>query len=322
MARIAVVGAGAIGQFYAAQFILAGHDVRLVARRDLGLLRERGMHVFQEPTESIASSLTRRELRLRPTEFRTCADGQQANVGGVDWCLLAMKTTNLAAAPALCRPLIEAGAGLVVLMNGLGVEDLCAAWCPPERIWGMLCFICVNRDEDGTIRHLAHGQVGVGHFLDQVNAQERLGQLVDSAGISRITPPCLLEARWRKLAWNIPFNGLSVAGGGRGRTTKQILDNPDIRQRCEQIVRETIRIGNADLAQHGRTERIDEDEWTLEQIRRTDEMGDYQTSTLLDWRARLPLEIDAMFHEPLRRAHRLGVTVPALERMVAELPAT
>ena len=206
------------------------------------------------------------------------------------------------------------------MLNGLGVEDRCAAWAPPQRLFGVLCFICVNRDDDGTVRHLAHGQVGVGHYRDDPVACARLAGLWRSAGVAVSEPSCLLEARWRKLAWNIPFNGLSIAGGGRGRGTAGILADPELLDRCQRLIRETIRIGNADLAAHGRMERIDEEAWTAEQLARTRDMGDYLTSTLLDWRAGRPLESEFIFHEPLRRAHALAVPVPELERLAGELP--
>jgi 2-dehydropantoate 2-reductase len=320
MSRIVVVGAGAIGQFYAAQLILAGHDVRLVARRDREILRGRGLHLLQEPTPHVASTATRREVCIPPGQFRVCEDGRSAAAGGVDWCLLAVKAPAIAEAAGLCAPALAGGASLGVMLNGLGVEDRCAVWVPPQRIFGVLCFICVNRDDDGTIRHLAHGRVGVGHYCDDPGQRSVMAGLWRSAGVMVIEPPCLLEARWRKLAWNIPFNGLSVAGGGQGQGTAGILADPALAARCERLMRETIRVGNADLAAHGREERIDEDAWTAEQMGLTREMGDYLTSTLLDWRAGRSLESEFIFREPLRRARTLGVAVPELERLAGELP--
>lgn len=317
--RIVIVGAGAVGQFYGAQLILAGHDVRFVARRDLTALRQRGLRLLQEPTDHIASS-GRREVALPAASFRATADPEEAAAGGADWCLLATKAAALPDAERLCGPAVRAGARLAVLINGLGVEERLAAWCPPELVHGMLCFICVNRDDDGTIRHLAHGRVGVGHLQDDPAARDALAGLWRSAGVAVLAPPCLLEARWRKLAWNIPFNGLSVDGGLPGRGTREILGDPALRARCERLMREAIRAGNADLAAHGRAERIDEDAWTAEQFRLTGEMGDYLTSTLLDLRAGRPLETDCIFHEPLRRARALGVAVPELTRLAEGLP--
>lgn len=316
--RIVVIGAGAIGQFYGAQLILAGHDVRFVARRDLVALRQHGLRLHQEPTDHVAST-RQREVLLPPAAFRVTADPVEAAAGGVDWCLLATKASALPEAERLCGPAVRSGARLAALLNGLGVEDRLAAWCPPQLIHGVLCFICVNRDDDGTVRHLAHGRVGVGHLQDDARSRGDLAALWTSAGIAVLEPPCLLEARWRKLAWNIPFNGLSVDGGLPGRGTRPILDEPALRARCERLMRETIRAGNADLAAHGRSERIDEDAWTAEQFRLTGEMGDYLTSTLLDLRAGRPLETEFIFREPLARALALGVAVPEMERLVGGL---
>lgn len=320
MARVVIVGAGAIGQFYGAQLILAGHDVRFVARRDLPALRGRGLRLLQEPTEHIASTAGRREVLLPPQAFRATADPAEAAAGGADWCLLATKASALPEAERLCGPAVAAGARVAALLNGLGVEDRLAAWCPAERIHGVLCFICVNRDDDGTVRHIAHGKVGVGHLGDDPRRRGELAGLWRSAGVAVAEPPCLLEARWRKLAWNIPFNGLSVHGGLPGRGTRTILDDAGLRACCERLMRETIRAGNADLAAHGRAERIDEDAWSAEQFRLTGEMGDYLTSTLLDLRGGRPLETEFIFREPLRRALALGVAVPEMARLVAGLP--
>ena len=315
--RIVIVGAGAIGQFYGAQLILAGHDVRFVARRDLAVLRSRGLVLVQEPSEHVASTRQHRQVELPPAAFLATADPAQAAAGGVDWCLLATKASALPEAQRLCGPSVAAGARLAALLNGLGVEDPLAPWCPPQLVHGVLCFICVNRDDDGTVRHIAHGRVGVGHLLDDPARRGDLAALWTSAGVSVLEPPCLLEARWRKLAWNIPFNGLSVEGGLPGRGTRAILDDPALRARCERLMREAIRAGNADLAAHGRAERIDEDAWTTEQFRLTGEMGDYLTSTLLDLRAGRPLETEFIFREPLARGLSLGLAMSELERLVA-----
>jgi len=317
--RVVVVGAGAIGQFYGAQLVWAGHDVRFVARRDLAALRQRGLVVDQESTDHVASSRLHRQLRIPPTSFRVTDDPEEAAAGGVDWCLLATKATALSEAEQLCGPSVRSGAQIAALLNGLGVEERLAAWCPTGIVHGVLCFICVNRYEDGTVRHLAHGRVGVGHHGDDPSRRSALAALWRSAGLAVLEPACLLEARWRKLAWNIPFNGLSVAAGLPGLGTRAILSEPALRTRCERLMRETIRIGNADLADHGRAEHINEDAWTHEQMTLTVEMGDYFTSTLLDLRGGRPLETACIFSEPLRRSRSLGVAAPEFERLAAEL---
>ena len=59
----------------------------------------------------------------------------------------------------------------------------------------------------------------------------------------------------------------------------------------------------------------------LEQIKRTETMGAYKPSTLLDWGAGRPLEIEAIWGEPLRRATAAGAPAPRLEIVYALLKA-
>ena len=56
-----------------------------------------------------------------------------------------------------------------------------------------------------------------------------------------------------------------------------------------------------------------------EQIKRTETMGEYKPSTLLDWEAGRPLEIEAIWGEPLRRASAAGTQMPRLEIVYALL---
>jgi len=56
-----------------------------------------------------------------------------------------------------------------------------------------------------------------------------------------------------------------------------------------------------------------------DQIKRTKEMGEYEPSTLLDWEAGKPLEIEAIWGEPLRRAAAAGAKTPRVEMTYALL---
>lgn len=321
MAVVAVIGAGAIGCFYGAQLRLAGHEVRLLLRRDAARVRMHGLTVLQTPTDHVASTLSRPRLDFAPGDLRACATPEEAGAGDApDWVLIGLKAGAYDALPALLPPLLGPRTRVVVLTNGLGVEEAVARVAPAERVFGMLCFICVNRDDDGTIRHLAYGRVGIGHLGDDPVQVADLAALIGGAGIACDAPPCLREARWRKLVWNVPFNGLSVVGGGDGLDTRAMLDAPALRERAARLMREVVVAADADLAAAGRRERI-EPGWIDEQFARTERMGPYLTSTLLDWRAGRALELEYLFLEPLRRARRLGVPTPELAALADALVA-
>jgi 2-dehydropantoate 2-reductase len=116
--------------------------------------------------------------------------------------------------------------------------------------------------------------------------------------------------RWRKMVWNIPFNGLSIAAGGID--TAAILSDEHLRGECLALMDEVIMAANkcgfplpAAAA--------------LEQVKRTELMGAYKPSTLIDFEAGRPLEIEAIWGEPLRRATSAGAFTPRLQELYEKL---
>jgi len=90
-----------------------------------------------------------------------------------------------------------------------------------------------------------------------------------------VTEDLLLE-RWRKLVWNIPFNGLSILGGGLD--TSAILADVALRRVTLALMDEVIFAANkCGYPLPGAA--------AIEQIKRTETMGAYKPSTLLDWGA-------------------------------------
>ena len=57
----------------------------------------------------------------------------------------------------------------------------------------------------------------------------------------------------------------------------------------------------------------------LEQMKRTETMGAYKPSTLVDFEAGRTLELEAIWGEPLRRAQTAGASMPRLEQLYAVL---
>ncbi len=319
---VAVIGAGAIGQFYGARLVRGGAEVRFLLRRDFAAVSRCGLVVRQTATTQIEGSAHEAELRFAPDRFRACRTPAECAAGApVDWVLLALKTTafadpaGLADTAALLRPLLAATTRVVVMCNGLGVEEALARRLGAERLLGMLCFVCVNRRDDGVIEHLGHGRVGVGSLTGDRAAGEALTGLCSLGGIQCDHFPSLLEARWRKLVWNVPFNGLCVV---HDCGTDTVLADPGLRRRARVLMEEVVTAGNAELVARGEPGRI-EPAWIDEQFRRTALMADYLPSTLIDVRAGRDIELDAMFREPLARAQGCGIPVPELAALTSEL---
>jgi 2-dehydropantoate 2-reductase len=130
-------------------------------------------------------------------------------------------------------------------MNGLGIEDTLAKSFAPGKIFGGMAFTCNNRVE-GVVKHLKYGALLVGHNGDDPAELAAVEQLFANANVKLSTSPCLLESRWEKLCWNMPFNGLACAMGGI--TTDRIVGDPDLRAQALAVMEEVVEMGQRDLS--------------------------------------------------------------------------
>ncbi len=302
---VAIIGAGAVGSYYGARLAQAGHDVRFLMRRDYDAVRANGLRVL-----SVDGDFT----LDRPTVARSSEE-----IGPVDWVLCALKATSIEAAPELVGPCVGETTRIVALMNGLGIEERFAAWFGSERVFGGLAFTCLNRGEPGTVHHLDYGPVIIGHLEDDAEELELAAALWHGAEVEVSTSPSLLRSRWEKLCWNIPFNGLAVTAGGI--TTGRILAAPDLRDAARSLMHEVVAAGNADLAAHGSEERIDGAAVVERMFELTGAMAAYRPSTMIDFVEGRPMEVEAIFGEPVRRARALGVETPYMSMLVAQMRA-
>ena len=302
---IAVIGSGAIGSYYGGRLAQAGHDVCFLMRRDYNTVRTSGLKVSSPDGDF---TLTNPKIALKSQE-----------IGPVDWVLCALKATSIEDARELLRPCVTANTRILVLMNGLGLEERFAEWFGPERIFGGLAFTCINRGEPGYVHHLAYGPITLAHFQNDSDELEVAIALWASSKVQVTASPSLLRARWEKLCWNIPFNGLAVTAGGI--TTDRIVGEPGLRNTARTLMEEVIEAGNTDLAAHSEYARIDRTAVIERMFGLTDTMGAYRPSTMIDFVEGRPMEVEAMFGEPLRRAQSLGVDTPQLALLTALLHA-
>ena len=94
------------------------------------------------------------------------------------------------------------------------------------------------------------------------------------------------QALWRKLCWNVPFNGLSIAGGGI--TTDGILADPVLVERANKLMLEIQAAAKAYGIEI-------EDAFLDRQFELTKPMGPYKPSSLIDFLDGKPVEVNAIW---------------------------
>ena len=301
--RVAVIGAGAVGTYYGARLAQAGHDVHFLMRRDYEAVRAEGLRCTS-PMGDFALEA--------PSIARTAAE-----IGPADWVICALKSTSIGEAEALVGPCLGPHTRILLLMNGLGLEERFAEWFGRERVFGGMAFTCVNRGRPGSVHHLAYGAVTVGHLLDDASEVERALALWAPARVEFSGEESLRRARWEKLCWNIPFNGLCVTAGGV--TTDIVVGDAALRAIARATMEEVVAAGNADLEARGEALRLDAAAIVETLFRFTDRMGPYRPSTMIDYVEGHPMEAPAIFAAPLARARELGVETPHLATLTALL---
>jgi 2-dehydropantoate 2-reductase len=298
--RIGIVGSGAVGTYYGGRMAGAGADVRFLMRGDLDAVRRRGSIRIHD-----ASGTT----EVAPV----AAFGSAAEIGPVDLALLCLKTTSAAAVRGLVTPLLGPETAVLTLQNGLGADEFLAGLFGAGRIMGALVFMAITRTGPGEVRCFHPGMVSVGEFRGLPLERTRAAaELLQAAGMKAFVVDNLLEARWRKLVWNIPFNGLSIAEGGV--TTERICADPRLAAEARALM---LEVQTAAAAQGFAIP----DDFVRKQFDVTPPMGPYQPSSLVDYLAGRDVEVETIWGEPLRRAQAAGVAMPRLERLYRRLRA-
>lgn len=300
---IAVIGSGAVGSYYGGRLAESGQDVRFLLRRDYHAVSVAGFNITSPDGDF---SLP------HPSIFKTSEE-----IGIVDWIICALKATSLHDAHKLLQPCVGPATRILLLMNGLGLEDHFAGWFGDEKIFGGLAFTCINRGKPGYIHHLGSGRITVAHYLNNVAELSNALSIWKGSKVDVVSAPSLLKARWEKLCWNIPFSGLCVAGGGI--TTDKIMMDHDLSNCARVLMEEVILAGNTDLEAHGEKTRIDGPAMVDLMFRSTSTMGDYRPSTMIDFVEGHAMEIEAIFGEPMKRARALKIDTPYLNLLTTIL---
>jgi 2-dehydropantoate 2-reductase len=295
--RIAIVGAGAIGQYYGARLAYYGRDVHFLMRSDLEAVQRFGIRVHS------------REGNFRVA--RVNARRSTEEIGPCDLVIIALKTTGHEALLHLLPPLLHERTLLLTLQNGLGNEEFLAAHFGAERVLGGLCFVCLTRLEPGVIENYDCGRMSLGEYGGYpLPRTHDIGWEFKRCGVVCRVVEDLARERWRKLVWNIPFNGLSVTAGGID--TGAILANDELRM-------ETLGLMDEVIAAAGKCGHFLPTAEALKQLNATRDMGAYKTSSLIDFEQHKPLELEAIWGEPLQRGRAAGASMPRLERLYARL---
>lgn len=300
--RVLILGAGAIGGFYGQALANSGADVSVVCRSEYDQVNESGYQIL---------SKTRGDAIFKPSQVLKSASDYQG--GAPDYLIVTLKITKGVDRVALMKPVVGPSTVIVLIENGVEIEQEIQAAFPNNEIISCLAFIQVSRLSPGVIRHFAYGDLTIGNFPSGVSdACQRLSKMLEAADVKAPATESVVNARWQKCVWNASFNPVSVLGGPVDTIT--LLNSPGGEQLIRDLMAEVSTIALS-------TGNKMPDELIDRYIAATKSAPPYKTSMALDKERGQAMEVEVIVGNTVRAGRRANLAIPKLESVYALMQA-
>ncbi len=300
--RIAILGSGAVGGYYGAKLVRAGHDVTFVARgAHLEAIRQRGLEI----KSSAVGDFT----------VRAAAEQDTAKIGIVDLVLVAVKTYDNATALPLIRPMLGERTSVLTVQNGVDNTSEAAAVAGEAHVIGGTTYIATALvapgviEQTGTYRRIVFGEV----FGDLPRISKRAAAIHEALSGADIQSEMVGDGRvpiWEKFIFLVSL--ASFTGASR-LPIGPLWSDPFIRARFLDGCREVEAIARAEgvPVAHDVIEKIGQYVGGIP--------GTMRSSLLIDLSQGKRIEVEALQGSVVRRAAAAGVPVPIISAMYAVL---
>lgn len=326
-AAIGIVGAGSLGQAYAALLARAGDDVVLVASPASAARLQAAGQVSL--TGAITADVAVGAPGARGGTLGVTDD--PAALGAVDGVIFATKAHQLrraaadvayAMAPQADRPWWVAG-----VQNGLIKDEILGDAFSEARLVGAVSILGAGRESDGTVRIGGLGMTYLGEFdpppaAVTARVHDLVGRLV-AAGIPAAGVPDIRSVLWSKACNAVGVFGVSVLTRLAG---PQMWANSDLVRAFRALVRETDAVAKASgvtvgdyrgfpirtYLQMTASEHVEYAAGLVASAPAGPVAPGAYPSMTQDLLAGRPMEIEEVFGDVVAKAERLGVEVPRI----------
>ncbi|KAI8889188.1 2-dehydropantoate 2-reductase [Backusella circina FSU 941] len=208
----------------------------------------------------------------------------------------------------IIQPAISPHTTIVLIQNGLGVEESIVERFPDNPLVSFVAYIGASQFAPGKIKTIGGEHLVTGQYKgSKVDSRMQTAALVDllrTADVSVDIVEDVEYVRWKKIFWNLPFNCLcSITGMGVQDLLNTENGIPTIRLLLGDVLKTAISCGY-DFDAEGEINHT---------INRTLGHINYKPSMLLDMERGNPMEISHILGVPLKRAKAMGLDVPHLE---------
>jgi 2-dehydropantoate 2-reductase len=222
--------------------------------------------------------------------------------------------------PSLLQPVVSASTSLVLIQNGIRIEDAFATMFPENPILSCTTYLPVTQTSPAVIEHegLEHLHIGTypanGIPATHRVAAEDFAQLIRQGGASVTVHDDIQHERWTKLLANASWNPISALS--RSRDAQFLRSSPHAAGYVRDVMREVAAVARAEGYEIGE----DAIDLTISRSQGRALPG-VEPSMLADAVAGREMEVDAIVGNVVRIAEERGVEVPLLTGIYALLRA-
>jgi len=287
--QIAIVGAGGIGGYLAANLIPTRHDVQLVARgAHLDAIRARGLRFLRpDGTETVVD---------------VAATDDFAAVASADLVFICVKTFQLTEVVEGLRGVARPGTLVVTTQNGVEAPFRVADALPEQIVVPGVVKVVALIEESGAIRHVGGaGTVVVGDLEGHLGSADTVRAALAASAVHAEVTSGIVAELWRKFLFVASFGGL---GAVTAASIGELRSTPAWRGLLRQSMLEVESLARS------REIGLDDDE--VEQAMSfVDAQPHHATSSLQrDLAASRPSELDAWTGAIVRLGEQSGVPTP------------
>jgi len=286
-----VLGSGSVGSLFGGLIASSGYDVVLVGRP--------GKHIQQIKTQQLT-------IRgLKNCRLSLPAYDSVVNISSLiekaAFILITTKAHQTAEAIKNLKGLVPKKVPLILLQNGMGVEELLANEFPGNLILRAVTSIGVCRPEPGVVEYTGLGETFLGYYSEAERViAERLKKLIFTAGLEVKLDSNIKGRVFTKTIVNCALNPLTALYQVKN---KEILQQKPLREKAALLAQEAWNVAKA---MHITLTVEDPIAYTFEVIRKT---GENINSMLTDILGKRLTEIDFLNGKIVSLGQKLGVDV-------------
>ena len=286
--KTAILGAGAVGGYFGAKLCQAHDDIILV---DLP-----GEHLQAMQTNGI-------HIRSYQGDFHSYPQttSNPVEIGPVDLIILSVKAYHTASAIRSGLPMVKESTSILSIQNGLGNEEVIAEIVGKNHVLGGVAFLGATVVEPGVILHDHGGRLVIGELTKEISGRVRgIQQFITKASIPCEISEDIQKDIWYKLAVNASQNIICAITSS---TLGESVGFRPTRELFLGIIREICYVAQAHKIQL-------EDSIEEKIVKLSEDMGDFEGSTVHDLRKKRRTELEALTGMIIKKADEAGIPTP------------